>query len=406
VSEMAAPAVTRYGEGPLPIGWTWATLGDVCDFLDSRRVPVNDTERVRRIAGKAPDELFPYYGANGQVGWIDGYLFEEPLILLAEDGGNFGSTTRSIAYAVQGRYWVNNHAHVLRPKPGVDYHYLLHALQIRPDVGRLVSGSTRGKLNQEIASAIPVPLAPPVEQERIAQRVIERLAAVERARAAAEAQLAAATKLAAAHLRALFSDIKAWPSRVLGEIGELLPARSISTNADAEVLAVTTACLTETGFDLRGMKTACMRSADVPQCTLRPGEILVARSNTPDLVGRVAVFPGTAQPAVASDLTIRLWCNDPALPQFVSAYLSYLYLSGYWKERAGGASGTMKKITRPQILGLEVPLPALEEQRMISEALARKMGAILKFRSELRSQAESVEQLPAALLRAAFAGEL
>ena len=162
----------------------------------------------------------------------------------------------------------------------------------------------------------------------------------------------------------------------------------------------------ETGFDVRGIKTARMRSADVPQCTLRPGEILIARSNTPDLVGRVAVFPGMAPAAVASDLTIRLWCNDLVLPQFVSAYLSYLYLTGYWKERAGGASGTMKKITRPQILGLHVPLPDLEEQHMISEGLTRKMHAILTFRSELRSQAESIEQLPAALLRSAFAGQL
>ena len=74
----------------LPTGWRWVRLGEVCDFLDSRRIPVNDTERSRRVAGKKESELFPYYGANGQVGWIDGYLFHEPLILLAEDGGNFG----------------------------------------------------------------------------------------------------------------------------------------------------------------------------------------------------------------------------------------------------------------------------------------------------------------------------
>ena|SRR3989338_501018 len=155
-------------KGSLADGWRWVRLGEVCDFLDSRRVPVNDADRAKRIAGKKQSQLFPYYGANGQVGWIDDYLFDEPLILLAEDGGNFGSKDRPIAYAVSGRYWVNNHAHVLRPRNTVDFDYCFHALRIRPDVGDLVSGSTRAKLNQEIAAQIPIPLPPLPEQKRIA----------------------------------------------------------------------------------------------------------------------------------------------------------------------------------------------------------------------------------------------
>jgi type I restriction enzyme S subunit len=103
----------------LPDGWRLMRLDEVCDFLDSRRIPVNNTERAKRMAGKAQSELFPYYGANGQTGWIDDYLFDEPLILLAEDGGNFGSKDKPIAYSVSGRYWVNNHAHVLRPKESI-----------------------------------------------------------------------------------------------------------------------------------------------------------------------------------------------------------------------------------------------------------------------------------------------
>ena len=80
-------------------------LGDVCEFLDHKRKPV--TEGLR-ISGP-----YPYYGANGQQGWIDDFLFDEPLVLLAEDGGHFGSETKPIAYKIQGKTWVNNHAHVL-----------------------------------------------------------------------------------------------------------------------------------------------------------------------------------------------------------------------------------------------------------------------------------------------------
>ena len=185
----------------LPPGWRWMKLGEVCEFLDNRRKPINENERNARIAGKSASDLFPYYGANGQVGWIDGYLFDEPLILLAEDGGFFGSANKPIAYKVSGRYWVNNHAHVLRPKADIDFEYLYHSLAIRPDVGDLVTGNTRPKLNQEIAATIPIPLPSLAEQKRIAGMVNEQMAAVERARAAAEAQLAHANSLPSAYLR-------------------------------------------------------------------------------------------------------------------------------------------------------------------------------------------------------------
>jgi type I restriction enzyme, S subunit len=83
-------------------------LGEVVCFLDSKRKPVKESER--RLGP------YPYYGANGQQGTIDDYLFDEPLVLLAEDGGFFDQPDRGIAYRISGKTWVNNHAHVLRPK--------------------------------------------------------------------------------------------------------------------------------------------------------------------------------------------------------------------------------------------------------------------------------------------------
>nr|VFJ94521.1 MAG: Type I restriction modification DNA specificity domain-containing protein [Candidatus Kentron sp. LFY]VFJ98577.1 MAG: Type I restriction modification DNA specificity domain-containing protein [Candidatus Kentron sp. LFY] len=192
------------GKG-LPTVWRIEKLGDVCDFLDSRRVPLNEAERAKRIAGKKPSELYPYYGANGQIGWIDGYLFDEPLVLLAEDGGFFGSPSRSIAYTISGKTWVNNHAHVLRPKDGIDIHFLAFALSIRPDVGDMVMGNTRPKLNQRIAKEIPVPFPSLSEQKRIAAILAEQLAAVERARKAAQEQLNEIENLPASLLRQAFS---------------------------------------------------------------------------------------------------------------------------------------------------------------------------------------------------------
>ncbi len=97
----------------LPSDWELTTLGSICECLDSWRIPVNKNERLNRSGS------IPYYGANGQVGWIDDYLFDEPLVLVVEDE-TFTGREKPFSYKITGKSWVNNHAHVLRPRPGVD----------------------------------------------------------------------------------------------------------------------------------------------------------------------------------------------------------------------------------------------------------------------------------------------
>ena len=134
-------------------------LGDVADFLDSRRKPVKECDR---IIGP-----YPYYGANGLQGWINDFLFDENLILLAEDGGHFDNPDRGVAYKISGKTWVNNHAHVIKPKEGVDLDYLCRVLE-NYDLTPWITGTTRGKLTQGSASEILIPLPPLAEQRRIA----------------------------------------------------------------------------------------------------------------------------------------------------------------------------------------------------------------------------------------------
>ena len=134
-------------------------LGDVADFLDSRRKPVKECDR---IIGP-----YPYYGANGLQGWINDFLFDENLILLAEDGGHFDNPDRGVAYKISGKTWVNNHAHVIKPKEGVDLDYLCRVLE-NYDLTPWITGTTRGKLTKGGASEILIPLPPLAEQRRIA----------------------------------------------------------------------------------------------------------------------------------------------------------------------------------------------------------------------------------------------
>ena len=120
--------------------WKKVKLKDICDILDSRRIPISEEKRIK---GK-----YPYYGANGIQGYINDYIFDEELVLLAEDGGNFGSKTKPIAYKINGKTWVNNHAHVLKAKNEIiSTDFLLYSLMFY-DVTKLITGTTRKKLTR------------------------------------------------------------------------------------------------------------------------------------------------------------------------------------------------------------------------------------------------------------------
>ena len=153
--------------GNIPDGWRVEKLGQCVDILDNKRIPLNNQERENRIRNKDISTLYPYYGATQQAGFIDDYIFDEELVLLGEDGVMFYDKDKPKAYIINGRTWVNNHAHVLRAKSEVTINkYLLNYLNTFHYKG-FVTGATRLKLNQSRMAQIPIPIPPLQQQEKI-----------------------------------------------------------------------------------------------------------------------------------------------------------------------------------------------------------------------------------------------
>lgn len=153
----------------LPTSWQIKTLGEVCEILDNMRKPINSTEREQRL--KNSTTKYAYYGATGQVGYIDDFLCDFESILLGEDGAPFLEPFKDKAYIVSGKYWVNNHAHILKAKENFAINkfvcYFLNIVDYMP----YVSGTTRLKLNQSAMKQIKIPLPPLEIQKRIVAKL-------------------------------------------------------------------------------------------------------------------------------------------------------------------------------------------------------------------------------------------
>ena len=151
----------------LPESWSWCRLYSVVEICDNLRKPINAEERQKRI--KSANNLYPYYGATGQVGWIDDFISDGEFVLLGEDGAPFLDPCTPKAYIICGKAWVNNHAHVLK---GINNQFLCHCLN-SVDYTNFITGTTRYKLTQAEMVKILLPTPPLAEQQRIVQAIAQ-----------------------------------------------------------------------------------------------------------------------------------------------------------------------------------------------------------------------------------------
>ena len=229
--------------------WNIVPFTAAVDICDALRKPINSSERASRIAEKKQSELYPYYGATGQVGFIDDYITDGEYVLLGEDGAPFLDAYAPKAYIINGKTWVNNHAHVLRSKTNNKFLcYYLNSFNYKG----FVSGTTRLKLTQAEMKRIPVPVPPLPEQERIVARIEELFsqldAGVETLKEI-KAQLAVYRQ---AVLKEAFTR-QIWPVKIVSDLGEVCLGRQRSpknVSKDYPTKYIRAANITEEGLSL------------------------------------------------------------------------------------------------------------------------------------------------------------
>ena len=157
----------------LPEGWVWCRLGDLLINRDGERKPLSSSVRSKQIKKK-----YDYYGATGVIDKVDNYIFDEKLLLVGEDGANLLSKVKPNAFFAEGKYWVNNHAHILDATNKNLLDYVIIVINTI-SLDNYITGTAQPKLSQENLNKIPIPLPPLAEQYRILQKVEQLLTIVD-----------------------------------------------------------------------------------------------------------------------------------------------------------------------------------------------------------------------------------
>jgi len=376
----------------LSSSWPKKPLGEVVEFLDHLRRPI--TARYRRPGP------YPYYGANGQQDSVADYIFDEPLILMAEDGGYFGDPDRTIAYRVEGKCWVNNHAHVLRPKAGVDIGFLCRHLE-KYDVTRFIKGATRQKLNKSSASEITITVPPLPKQKRIAA-ILDKADAIRRKRQQA-------IKLTDEFLRSVFLDMfgdpilntKNWQKVQFDNVCESRLGKMLDSKKQTgrnRRMYLRNANVLWDQFDLSEVLEMDFDERDREIFKLRYGELLVCEGGE---VGRSAIWREEIKECYFQKALHRVRPNPKkTTSEFLLHLMWFLSRNGGFKDHV--SSVTIPHLTGVKLKDMNIPLPPLNLQK----AFSRLYSYISKINQKHRKQGNVNDKLFASISNRAFRGEI
>ena len=354
--------------GIFPKTWSVMHLGEFANIHNNKRYPISSEIRINKKG------IFPYCGANGIVDFIDEYKFDGEFILMAEDGGNFHDyQTKPIAYLMQGKFWVNNHAHVLSAKNGVNK-FLFYSLEHK-DITKYIIGSTRTKLNRSVLESILIAVPPLPEQQKIA----EILSTIDEKIEVIEAQINQTTALKKGLMQQLltkgightkFKDSplgkipESWEVVKLEDVIEKIvgggtPSRDNLSYWNGNIPWATVKDLKKTIIDEteeyitnEGLKNSASN-------LISKNTLVIA---TRMALGKAVFF--TKDVAINQDLK-AVFTKENALSKF----LFYWFLNSSDLLQSIGSGSTVKGLRLEQLKSLPLLLPPLNEQNKISNML-------------------------------------
>ncbi|MGA5108517.1 restriction endonuclease subunit S [Streptomyces pseudogriseolus] len=400
----------------LPEGWAWATLGDIADSTLGKMLD-------RKKGGDHPVPYLRNVNVQwGRIGTEDVLTMSIPPEqqdsfrvrrgdLLVCEGGEVGRC--AVFEGDDSKYIAFQKAlHRVRPLGGISSHYLRYYFEYLNVTGgfeRFTTGSTIKHLPQQQLKRLPVRVPPLEEQQRIVAALEEQLSRLDAATGSAMKALKSADALIHSVKAQAIRDLEGnYPNVMLAEeIREpLRNGHSARAAAGGTIRTLTLTAVTKGLFDDAHTKMTAADPARISKLWLKPGDILIQRSNTPDLVGTSALYEGPEDWAIFPDLLIRVRTSERLDPRFAHLVLSSPQTRRYYRSRAKGLAGSMPKIDQETILNTRIPLPDLEVQRQTVEAVTQVVERARRAASTAEAYRAKSSALRRSLLAESFAGRL
>lgn len=400
----------------LPGNWCWTYLTKAAECLDNFRKPINATERAGRNGN------VPYYGATGQVGWIDDFLTDEDLVLLGEDGAPFLDLIKDKAYLITGKAWVNNHAHILRSLFGdTGNRYLLHYLNSFNYAG-YVNGTTRLKLTRASMDTIPIPLPPLAEQQRIVDRIESLFAKLDEAKEKAQAVVDSFETRKAAILHKAFTGeltakwreehgvgMESWEKHLLSTVSSLqtgLMKGKKYTGKTVELPYLRVANVQDGFLRLDEIKKIDVEENAISRYSLAVGDVLFTEGGDFDKLGRGTVWEGQIKNCLHQNHIFVVRPNPEVLnPYFLSYQAGSRYGKAYFLS-CSKQTTNLASINSTQLKNFPVLIPSMMEQEMIIRLLDSSLEKEQQTKNIAESVLDQIDLMKKSILARAFRGEL
>jgi len=380
--------------GEIPKNWESIKLEEVVEIHDSKRIPLSEMERKNRKG------QYPYCGANGIIDYIDNYIFDGEFVLLAEDGGSYGRLENT-AYIMNGKFWVNNHAHILRAIEGKTSNlFLKYALDFL-DLNPYVVGSTRKKLNQEQMREIRIPL-PPFEEQR---GIVGVLGVVDSVIAKTGEVIAKTERLKKGLMQTLLTrgighkEYKQTPIGTIPKEWEIIRLKDkawvkegvYGKRGEKGVIQLKADSISDSGRINANAYALISVDRQIDDYLLEPGDIILSNRNSAALVGKCAIFRGEFKQCVFSNLLTRIRLNSKdVLPEWLLYILMKIKDDGLL--RAFSTRAVNQVLLKKELVeNLKVPLPSISEQQEIVNILSA-IDDKLELEKEEKAKLERIKQ--------------
>ena len=386
--------------------WNVVPFTEAVDICDTFRKPINSSERASRIKGKEQSELYPYYGATGQVGFIDDYITDGEYVLLGEDGAPFLDAFSNKAYIISGKTWVNNHAHVLRSKTNNKFLcYYLNSFNYKG----YVSGTTRLKLTQAEMKRIPVPVPPLSEQERIVSRIEELFSQLDAGVETLKKTKAQLAVYRQAVLKEAFESVIPESDTCNVEdvckdikVGIVIKPAQYYTSADVGVRAFRSANVRE--FAVNDSDWVYLTKAGHEanlRSEIHTGDVLVVRSGYP---GTACVVPPTYNGCNAIDILIAVPYAEKILPEYLCAYTNSPLGKRIIQEKKRGVAQAHFNVSGYSKTPIIVP--CLETQKRVVAEIDSRLSVCDSIEQTVDTALQQAEAMRQSFLKDAFEGRL